>query len=70
MTLIRTIRPDDWPKFKALRTEAVRLHPEAFGATVESELAKRDEQWQQRVTANAQSPDETILVADNDCQLV
>lgn len=70
MSLIRRIRPDDWQKYKALRMEAVRLHPEAFGATYEYELAKSDAQWQERVREAAQSPDSVILVADNECQLV
>ncbi len=70
MTHIRQIRADDWQKFKALRLEAVRLHPEAFGATYEFELAKTDEQWQQRARECATSPDNVIIVADNECQLV
>ena len=70
MALIRQIRPDDWQKFKSLRIEAVRLHPEAFGATYEYELAKSDEQWQERAREGATSKDNVIVVADNQCQLV
>ncbi len=70
MTFIRQIRAEDWQKYKALRMEAVYLHPEAFASTYEYEVAKTDEQWQSRVQSAAQSTENTILVADNQCQLV
>lgn len=70
MALIRRIRPDDWQQYKALRIEAMRLHPEAFGSTYEGELAKSDEQWQARARECATSKDKLIIVADNECQLV
>ena len=70
MTQIRQIRPEDWQKFKALRIEALRLHPEAFGATYEYELSKTDEQWQERARECATSQENMIAVADNECQLV
>jgi RimJ/RimL family protein N-acetyltransferase len=70
MMLIRRIRPEDWLPYKELRTEAVRLHPEAFSATYENEQSRTDEQWRERVATNARSTDNVILVADNEDQLV
>jgi RimJ/RimL family protein N-acetyltransferase len=70
MCTIRRIQPDDWQKYKALCLEAVRLHPEAFGATYAYERAKSDEQWRERAQLCATASDHVILVADNQCQLV
>ncbi|MBI3733776.1 MAG: GNAT family N-acetyltransferase [Chloroflexi bacterium] len=78
MTFVRPIRAEDWPQYQALHEEAARLHPEAFATTYEDELGVTLEQWselpaakaQDRVRRCAESRDEVILVADNDCQLV
>jgi RimJ/RimL family protein N-acetyltransferase len=70
MCTIRRIQPDDWQQYKALRLEAVRLHPEAFSALYADQLAKTDADWQMRVLGCATAPDNVILVADNQCQLV
>ena len=70
MCNIRRIQPDDWQQYKALRLEAVRLHPEAFSATYDDQLAKTDTDWQVRVLNCATAPDNVILVADNQYQLV
>jgi len=68
--VIRKIRPDDLEAYKELRTEAVRLHPEAFGASLEGEMAKTEQQWAERVNSGARGEDQVIVVADNGAQLV
>src|SRR5579871_1215765 len=37
---IRKLRPDEAGLFRAIRLEALRRHPEAFGASLEIEAAK------------------------------
>ena len=37
---IRPLRPDEAESWRALRLEALRLHPEAFGASFEAESAQ------------------------------
>ena len=34
---IRLLDKKDWPSFKALRLEALHMHPEAFGSSYEEE---------------------------------
>jgi ribosomal protein S18 acetylase RimI-like enzyme len=39
---VRILGPADAPAFRAVRLEALRLHPEAFGASFEEEAARDD----------------------------
>lgn len=39
------IGPDAWERVRATRLAAVRDTPDAFGLTLEEELAKREEDW-------------------------
>lgn len=53
MTLVvRQLRPDDPEPFRAIRLEALRLHPEAFGASFEEEAAHPLSFFEQRLTTN------------------
>jgi ribosomal protein S18 acetylase RimI-like enzyme len=46
---IRKLTPDDAESIKALRQEALRLHPEAFSSDPERDAALTLEQWRQRL---------------------
>jgi RimJ/RimL family protein N-acetyltransferase len=53
MTLsIRPLRPDEPELYREIRLEALRLHPEAFGASFEDESARPLAFFEQRLTAN------------------
>jgi hypothetical protein len=43
---IRLLESNDWQAFKALRLEALSLHPEAFGSSFEEESKLTDEAFQ------------------------
>jgi len=42
---IRRIRADEWRALRALRLQALRDTPEAFGSTYEQEAAEPDQHW-------------------------
>ena len=44
---IRSLELKDWPQFKLLRLEALRQHPEAFGASLEEESKLTDEMFRE-----------------------
>ena len=50
---IRPTREDDAVAYRELRLEALRTHPEAFGADYEESLARPIERWQQNVRDGA-----------------
>lgn len=50
---------EEWPLYKAIRLEALRTEPHAFGSTFESMQAKPDDYWTERLA----DPDSTILFA-------
>ena len=50
---IRPTREEDVAAYRELRLEALRTHPEAFGATYEENLARPIERWQQNVRDGA-----------------
>jgi RimJ/RimL family protein N-acetyltransferase len=53
MTLaVRRLRPEDPELYREIRLEALRLHPEAFGASFEEEAARPLGFFEQRLTAN------------------
>lgn len=61
MTVIQTTRgtvtirlssPNDAESYRALRLQALRDHPEAFGSDYETNLSHPLEFWQQRLTPN------------------
>ncbi len=49
---IRPLRPDEPELYREIRLEALRLHPEAFGASFEEESARPLAFFTQRLTAN------------------
>src|SRR5262249_29523872 len=50
---IRPTRDEDVTAYRELRLQALRTHPEAFGATYEEGLAQPIERWQQNVRDGA-----------------
>jgi RimJ/RimL family protein N-acetyltransferase len=49
---IRPLRPDEPALYRDIRLEALRLHPEAFGASFEDELARPLAFFEQRLAGN------------------
>jgi diamine N-acetyltransferase len=52
---VEMISPDEWEKYKKIRLEALKNHPEAFGAQYEREAKRTDEEWQE-IAAKFQDP--------------
>jgi ribosomal protein S18 acetylase RimI-like enzyme len=50
---VRRLTPDDLDAMRAIRLEALRLHPECFGADLEIEEAFTPEQWLARMATAA-----------------
>jgi ribosomal protein S18 acetylase RimI-like enzyme len=53
LVTIRPTREDDTVVYRELRLEALRTHPEAFGADYEESLGRPIERWQQNVRDGA-----------------
>lgn len=49
---VRPMRPDEPELYREIRLEALRLHPEAFGASHDDEAAQPLAFFRQRLTAN------------------
>jgi RimJ/RimL family protein N-acetyltransferase len=58
---------EDIPAFREMRLEALRLHPEAFGADYQQSEQQPQEYWLQRLASN---PYRTTFVAEADGQLI
>lgn len=46
---IITLSPDRWQEYKAIRVEAIKSDPQAFGRSLEQTNAETDEFWQNRL---------------------
>ena len=46
---IITLPPEDWPKYRAVRLEALQNDPQAFGATYKDDSAKSESEWKSRL---------------------
>jgi ribosomal protein S18 acetylase RimI-like enzyme len=66
---VRLIRESDLSAFKALRLEALRLHPYAFGMDFEEDSREPDSVWVERVRKAVSDPDSAIVVADAGTEL-
>lgn len=61
---IRLIRESDLAAYKALRLEALREHPAAFGTDYEEDLAQPESYWIDRVNNAIDKPEGCIAVAE------
>jgi ribosomal protein S18 acetylase RimI-like enzyme len=50
--MIRLFTPEDFALWKAMRLEAVKEHPHAYGSSYEEESQVPDEQWKERLRKN------------------
>ncbi len=62
---IRFIRKSDLPAFKALRLEALRGHPDAFGSDHEENLDRPESFWIERVEKLVDNPHGCAVVAES-----
>lgn len=63
MYTIRSIDPEDWRTYRAVRLRALQDSPDAFGGTYEMELARPDDLWSSRLAAAASSGMDRALFA-------
>ncbi|MBX3098744.1 MAG: GNAT family N-acetyltransferase [Salinibacterium sp.] len=52
MATVRRATPADWRGYRALRLRSLELAPDAFGSTLEAELAQPDEWWAARLAGS------------------
>jgi ribosomal protein S18 acetylase RimI-like enzyme len=62
---VRRFAADEWRVYRALRLQALRDAPDAFGSTLAREEAFTDDVWVDRLSAGAQSPSELPLIAQD-----
>lgn len=48
---VRKVAPEEWESLRALRLEALQLHPEAFSADIERDANFAPEVWRERLAA-------------------
>jgi len=65
-TIVRTLRPDDWPAYKALRLRSLQDAPSAFGSTLALELSRPDHEWTERVNLSPTSGNDCALFVEVD----
>ncbi len=63
---IRPIRADDIAAFKALRLEALRAHPEAFGSDYHESLNAPESMWQERIQTSLDNAGRIFLANTGD----
>jgi GNAT superfamily N-acetyltransferase len=61
---IRFITESEVEAYKALRLEALREHPEAYGTDYDEDAAQPDSVWRDRVGKAAGDPSGSIVLAD------
>lgn len=63
---VRSFGADEWPLYRALRLEALRDSPHAFGSTLAREEAFADQAWFTRLANGVESEFDLPLVAESD----
>ena len=63
---IRPIRPTDLQAYKALRLEALKSHPEAFGSDYSEQVNEPDSFWEARIRSSLDGRASRIVVAADD----
>ncbi|WP_144124452.1 GNAT family N-acetyltransferase [Catellatospora sichuanensis] len=61
--VVRRTEPGEWRRLRALRLEALRDSPTAFGTTHADAAALADEVWRQQAEQNATSPTSAMFIA-------
>lgn len=67
---VRSFRADEWTLYRALRLEALRDAPNAFGSTLAREKAFADQEWITRLERGVASDVDAPLVAESDGRAV
>jgi ribosomal protein S18 acetylase RimI-like enzyme len=60
---VRSIRPDEWPAYRAVRLRALQDSPDAFGSPPAAAAARPDALWASRLAAAAVSGQDLPLFA-------
>lgn len=60
---VRRVRAEEWAELRECRLTALRSDPEAFGSTLDRELAFPEETWRNRTLRGAEAPDTATFVA-------
>jgi ribosomal protein S18 acetylase RimI-like enzyme len=63
---IRRITEQDWPLLRAIRLDALRADPDAFGSTYADQAAFPEHRWQAMAAESARGPDHCVLIASRD----
>jgi RimJ/RimL family protein N-acetyltransferase len=63
---VRRIQPDDWPRLRDLRLEALKDSPLAFVEQYDESLAEPDEFWQHRASRAADGQERATFIADEE----
>ena len=63
MVTVRRVEPDDWPRLRALRLEALEDTPLGFLETLEAAQALDDAGWQARAARGAEGGDSVQVLA-------
>lgn len=66
---IRRLREDEWEAWRELRLRALADDPDAFGSTLERELAYSDALWRERTRLSAVSDRQAMFVAEEGARL-
>lgn len=63
VVVVRRIRPGDGPALRAIRLQALRDTPSAFGSTFEREVTRTKADWADRAARAADGPDRATFLA-------
>lgn len=64
MSVVRRVRPEEWPLLRDVRLRALADAPTAFATTYADALARPEEFWHDRAMVGAQASTEAMYVID------